>query len=47
MHPAAFANQTELIDYAEAHDLTHAWEGSSAFAKRWQLAQRARSVRAR
>jgi hypothetical protein len=41
MHPAAFANQTELIDYVEEHDLAYAWEGSSSFAKRWQLAQRA------
>jgi hypothetical protein len=38
MHPAAFANQSELIVYAEAHDLAYAWEGSSSFAKR--LAQR-------
>ena len=41
MHPAAFGNQTELIDYVEEHDLAYAWEGSSSFAKRWQLAQRA------
>ena len=41
MHPAAFANQTELIDYVVEHDLAYAWEGSSSFAKRWQLAQRA------
>ena len=43
MHRGAFANQKELIDYAEAHDLAYAWEGSSAFAKRWRLAQRAQA----
>ena len=34
-----FANQRALIEYAEANDLAYAWEGSSAFAKRWRLAQ--------
>jgi hypothetical protein len=43
MHRQVFANQTELIDYAQAHDLAYAWEGSSAFAKRWRLAQRAQA----
>jgi len=39
MHREAFVNQRDLIDYAEAHDLAYAWEGSHAFAKRWRLAQ--------
>jgi len=39
MHPAAFANQKELIAYAEVQDLPYAWEGSHSFAKRWRLAQ--------
>jgi hypothetical protein len=34
-----FANQRALIEYAEAHDLAYAWEGSNTFAKRWRLAQ--------
>jgi hypothetical protein len=45
MRPAAFANQKELIDYAEAHDLAHAFEGSGSFAKRWRLAQLAQPGR--
>src|SRR6516165_5233090 len=39
MGQGQFANQKALIDYAEAHDLAYAWEGSNAFAKRWRLAQ--------
>jgi hypothetical protein len=27
------------MEYAEAHDLAYAWEGSHAFRKRWRLAQ--------
>jgi hypothetical protein len=34
-----FENQKALIDYAEAHNLAYAWEGSSGFGKRWHLAQ--------
>jgi hypothetical protein len=37
-----FANQKELIAYADAHDLAYVWEGMNAFAKRWRLAQLAR-----
>jgi hypothetical protein len=39
MSQGPFANQRALIEYAEAHDLSYAWEGSPAFAKRWRLAQ--------
>jgi hypothetical protein len=39
MSQGQFANQRALIEYAEAHDLAYAWEGSDAFAKRWRLAQ--------
>jgi hypothetical protein len=39
MSQSRFANQRALIQYAEAHDLAYAWEGSNAFAKRWRLAQ--------
>jgi hypothetical protein len=39
MSQGQFANQRALIDYAEAHDLAYAWEGSNVFAKRWRLAQ--------
>jgi len=42
MHRGAFANQKELIDYAEAHDLAHAFEGSGSFAKQ-RLAQQAQA----
>ena len=34
-----FANQKALQDYADAHDLAYVWEGMSAFAKRWRVAQ--------
>jgi hypothetical protein len=39
MGQSQFANQRALIEYAEAHDLAYAWEGSNVFAKRWRLAQ--------
>jgi hypothetical protein len=39
MGQGQFANQRALIEYAEAHDLSYAWKGSPAFAKRWRLAQ--------
>jgi hypothetical protein len=39
MSQGQFANQRALIEYAEAHDLAYAWEGSNVFAKRWRLAQ--------
>jgi hypothetical protein len=32
-----FANQKELIDYAERNALAYAWEGSHAFAKRQRV----------
>jgi hypothetical protein len=39
MSQGQFANQRALIEYAEAHDLAYAWEGSNVFAKRLRLAQ--------
>jgi hypothetical protein len=39
MQQGRFENQRALIDYAEAHNLAYAWEGSSGFGKRWHLAQ--------
>jgi hypothetical protein len=39
MSQGRFANQRALIEYAEAHDLSYAWGGSPAFAKRSRLAQ--------
>jgi hypothetical protein len=39
MNQGQFANQRALIEYAEAHDLAYAWQGSPTFAKRWRLAQ--------
>ena len=44
MDQGRFANQRALIEYAEAHDLAYAWEGSDVFAKRWRLAQLARLI---
>src|SRR5437660_1589586 len=42
MQHAEFENQKALRDYADANDLTYVWEGTNAFAKRWQLAQLSR-----
>jgi hypothetical protein len=38
MGQGQFANQRALIECAEAHDLSYAWDGSPAFAKRWRFA---------
>jgi hypothetical protein len=42
MQRGEFANQSELRDYADAHDLAYVWEGTNAFAKRWRLAELSR-----
>jgi hypothetical protein len=39
MQQGQFGNQRELLEYADSHDLAYVWEGMSAFAKRFRLAQ--------
>jgi len=34
MNPETFPHQAALLEYAEAHDLVYAWEGTRSFEKR-------------